>query len=467
MSRKFKSANYEETLNQTIRLGEALSPQHLARFVVDMIAQLDLSKIYAGYAPVGGEAIAPEILLGLLFYGYATGLFSSRKIEKATYESIPFRYIAGGLHPDHDTIANFRKTFLNEIQELFVQILLLAQAAGVLQLGNISLDGSKIHADASKSKAVSYKRLIEIESQLRKEVCELFEMGEKIDQGDMQMPAGLNMQDEIAIRQERLANLAKAKAVLEARAKERYEAEQAEYEAKLREREKKARKHRHKPKGRPPQPPKPGPRDKDQYNFTDPDSRITPAPNRRCGVKNSTNDGFDQHYNVQVAADQESLLIVAHDLSNHPNDKQEAIPTLDAIAPELGKPEAAALDNGYFSEANILAFQEHEVEAYIATGREPHHKDWHTFFAELPEPPGNEASPKEKMAYKLQTQVGEAIYRLRKCTVEPVIGIIKEILGFRQFSLRGLWAAAGEWCLVCLAFNLKRLHVLYLDQGLF
>jgi transposase len=303
MSRKFKSANYEETLNQTIHLGEALPPQHLARFVVDMIVQLDLSKIYAGYASVGGEAIAPEILLGLLFYGYATGLFSSRKIEKATYESIPFRYIAGGLHPDHDTIANFRKTFLNEIKELFVQILLLAQAVGVLKLGNISLDGSKIHADASKSKAVSYKRLIEIESQMRQEVGELFELGERVDQGEMQMPEGLDLQDEIAMREERLANLAKAKAVLEARAKERYEAELAEYEAKLRERERKARKQHHKPKGRPLQPPKPGPRDKDQYNFTDPDSRI---------MKNSTNEGFDQHYNVQVAAGQESLLIVAN-----------------------------------------------------------------------------------------------------------------------------------------------------------
>jgi transposase len=457
MSRKFKTANYEETLNQTIRLAEALPPQHLARFVVDIIAQLDLSRIYERYAPVGGEAIAPEILLGLLFYGYATGRFSSRKIEKATYESIPFRYIAGGWHPDHDTIAHFRKTFLAEIRELFVQILLLAQAAGVLKLGNISLDGSKIHADASKSKAVSYKRLIEMEAQLRQAVGELFELGEQADQGEKQLPEGMVLQDEIAIREERLANLAKAKAVLEARAKERYEAEQAEYEAKLREREKKARKHHRKPKGRPPQPPEPGPRDKDQYNFTDPDSRI---------MKNSSNEGVDQHYNVQVAADQESLLIVGHALSNHPNDKQEAVPTLDAIAPELGKPEAAALDNGYFSEANINAFQEREVEAYIATGREPHHKDWHTFFATLPEPPGEEASPKEKMAYKLQTEIGKAIYRLRKCTVEPVIGIIKEILGFRQFSLRGLWAAAGEWCLVCLAFNLKRMHTLYLAQGL-
>jgi transposase len=353
MSRKFKIANYEETLNQTIRLAEALPPQHLARFVVDVIAQLDLSPIYARYAPVGGEAIAPEILLGLLFYGYATGVFSSRKIEKATYESIPFRYIAGGLHPDHDTIANFRKTFLEEIQELFVQILLLAQAAGVLKLGNISLDGSKIHADASKSHAVSYKRLIEMETQLRKEVGELFELGEQVDQGERQLPEGLILRDEIAIREDRLANLAKAKAVLEERAKVRYEAEQAEYEATMCEREKKARKTKRGPRGRKPKPPEPGPRDKDQYNFTDPDSRI---------MKNSNNEGVDQHYNVQVATDQESLLIVAHSHSNHPNDKQEALPTLESLPPEIGTPPAAAMDNGYFSAANIVAYQKRGIE---------------------------------------------------------------------------------------------------------
>jgi transposase len=453
MIRKFKIANYEETLNQTIRLAEALPPQHLARFVVDVIAQLDLRKIYERYAPMGGEAIAPEVLLGLLFYGYATGVFSSRKIEKATYESIPFRFIAGGLHPDHDTIANFRKTFLAEIQELFVQILLLAQAAGVLKLGNISLDGSKIHADASKSHAVSYKRLIELEAQLKVEVHELFTVGEQADQGEIQLPETLILADEIAIRQERLASLAQAKKVLEERAQERYEAEKAEYDAKLREREEKAKKHHRKPKGRQPKPPEPGPSDKDQYNFTDPDSRI---------MKNSTNTGVDQHYNVQVANDQESLLIVAHALSNHPNDKQEALPTLDAISPKVGQPKAAAMDNGYFSQTNISNCEKRGIDPYIATGREPHHLDWHTFFQEQPEPPAEDASPKVKMAYKLQTEIGQAIYRLRKSTVEPVIGIIKEILGFRQFSLRGLKAAAGEWCLVCLAFNLKRMHTLWL-----
>jgi len=458
MSRKFRTANYEETLKQTISLSEALPPQHLARFVVDIISQLDLSKIYARYAGSGGEAIAPEILLGLLFYGYMTGVFSSRKLEKGTYENIPLRFVAGGLHPDHDTIANFRKTFLTEIKGLFVQLLLLAEEAGVLQLGNISLDGSKIHADASKSHAVSYKRLVEIESQLRQEVNELFTMGEAADQGEINLPQGLEIQDEIALRKERLANLAKAKAVLEERAKERFEAEKAEYEAKLREREAKAKKSKRGPRGRSPKPPQEeGPGDKDQYNFTDPDSRI---------MKNCTNQGMDQHYNVQVATDQTSMLIVACGLSNHPNDKKEALPTLDAIPPEIGSPDAAAMDNGYFSETNIVGCQQRGITPYIATGREAHHQDWQSFFDELPEAPGENTSPKEKMAYQLQTKIGKEIYRLRKCTVEPVIGIIKEILGFRQFSLRGLKAVGEEWTLVCLAFNLKRLHTLYLGKGL-
>jgi transposase len=450
MSRKFRTPDYESALDQAITLREALPPNHLARFVVMVIGQLDLSHVYTRYAQVGGEAIAPEILLGLLFYGYATGVFSSRKLEKGTYESIPFRYIASGMHPDHDTIANFRKTFLAEIQELFVQILLMAKLAGLLKLGNISVDGSKIHADASKSKAVSYKRLGELEIELRQEVHELLELGEQADQGALRLPEGLVVEDEIAIRKEWLENLAGARTILEARAQERHAAEQAEYEAKLREREEKAKSSGRKPRGRNPKPPEAGPQDKDQYNFTDPDSRI---------MKNSTDAGFNQHYNVQVAVDQESLLIVAPFLSNHPNDKQEAVPSLDAISPEVGKPTAAALDNGYFSEANVTAYERRGVDPYIATGREPHHKSWHSFFDELPEP-AEDASPQVKMAYRLQTKIGQTIYRLRKCTVEPVIGVIKEILGFRQFSLRGLVAATGEWCLVCLAFNLKRMHTL-------
>src|SRR5215211_1126336 len=451
MSGRFTAVDYEATLEQTVRLGDCLPPDHLARFVVDVVAQLDFTAISARYGARGGAAYAPEVLFGLLVYGYATGVFSTRKIERATYESAPFRYLAGNRHPDHDTLATFRKTFLGEIQGLFVQVLLLAQASGVLQLGTISLDGTKVHADAAKSKAVSYKRLGELEQQLRAEVAALFALGEQADRGAL--PDGPVVADELARRQERLARLAEAKAVLEERARERDALEQAAYDAKVREREAKARRKGRPPRGRPPAPPTPGPRDKDQYNFTDPDSRI---------MKRSADHGFDQQYNGQVAVEQASLLIVGHSLSNHANDQAEVAPTVAAIPAALGTPDAAALDNGYFGEPNIRALETRGIVPYIATGREPHHQGWAAYFAAAPAPPPEGASLKERMAYRLRTDAGKAIYRLRKCTVEPVIGIIKEVLGFRQFSLRGLAAAAGEWGLVCLAWNLKRLHRLTL-----
>ena len=229
MTRKFKTVDYEAALDQTVSLREALPANHLARFVVELVAQLDLSGIYERYGSRGGEAYAPAVLLALLFYGYATGMFSSRKIEKATYETLPFRFVAGGLHPDHDTLANFRKTFLNEIKALFVQMLLLAQTAGYFKLGNISMDGSKVHANASKSQAVSYKRLLELEVHLRAEVDQLFILAERADRHEL--PEGMNVADKIALRQERLERLTEAKKVLEAWAQERQAAEQAEYEA--------------------------------------------------------------------------------------------------------------------------------------------------------------------------------------------------------------------------------------------
>lgn len=449
MARRFKMVDYEKALDQTVTIRDVLPPDHLARFIARVVLLLDVSAIYAQYAPVGGEAYAPELLLGLLFYGYATGVFSSRKIEKATYESIPFRFLAGGWHPDHDTIANFRRTFLPEITNLFAQVLVIAHELGVLKLGRISVDGSKVHADASKSHAVSYGRLLQMERRLSAEVEELIALGERADQEGL--PEGMDLEFEIALREERLLNLAQAKAVLEARAEERHEVEKAEYEAKLREREEKAKKTGRNPRGKGPKPPTAGPRAKDQYNFTDPDSRI---------MKNSNNKGFDQHYNVQVAVEQECRLIVGNTLSNHASDREEAIPTVDAIPAQIGKPEAAALDNGYWSPTNVEELLGRGIEPFIATGRDSHNQSWRERFAQQPEPPAEDASLIVKMAYKLRTIIGKRIYGLRKSTVEPVIGIIKETLGFRQFSLRGLLAAAGEWCLVCLAYNLKRLHIL-------
>jgi len=447
MARRFKTVDYEQSGQQELTIDDCLPADHLARFIIAIVEMLDLDVFYAYYAAMGGEPIDPRVLLALLLYAYATGMFSSRKIELATYEVIPFRFIAGGLHPDHSTIAWFRKQFLSEIKVVFAQVLLIAHEMGYLKLGNISLDGSKVHADASKSHAVSYGRLLKLEAQLQQEVEELLALGERADQ--VEVPQELDIATEVAFRQERLLNLAEARRVLEARAEERSRAELAEYQAKLRAREERARETGRKPRGPEPKPPAPGARDKDQYNFTDPESRI---------MKNSTDDGFDQHYNVQVAVDQDSLFVVGNTLSNHPVDTYEAIPTVDAIPAEIGKPQAAALDKIYYAPKNIQELEVRDIDPFIATGREPHHKSWQERFAQTPEPPPPDASLIVKMAYKLQTEIGKAIYGLRKSTVEPVIGIIKEVLGFRQFSLRGLIAAAGEWCLVCLAWNLKRLH---------
>ena len=232
MTRKFRTANYEEVLDLQISIRDVLPPEHLACFVVDVVSQLDLNIIYDQYSDQGAPPYAPELMLGLLFYGYATGIFSSRKLEKATYETIPFRFIAGDMHPDHATIAFFRKQFLTELKDLFIQILLIAQETGYLELGSISLDGSKVHAAASKSKAVSYKRLLAIEAYLQAEVKELFAMAEAAD-GGQQLPEGMNISDEVERREQRLGRLAEARKVLEMRAQVRYEAELAEHEAKM------------------------------------------------------------------------------------------------------------------------------------------------------------------------------------------------------------------------------------------
>ena len=448
MSRKFKTADYEATRNSTGTLRDCLPPDHLARFIAAVITHLDLGAIDAPYGPRGGEAIAPEILLGRLFYGDATGTFSSRKIERATYESMPFHFLAGGLHADHAT-THLRKPFLPELKDLFVRLLLSAQEVGVLTLGNISLDGTKIHADASKSRAISYKRLLELDSQLRTEVAPLFALTEHAEQTEV--PEGWVIANAIAFRPERLANLAQAQAVLEARAQERYAAEQAAYDAKVRERDAKARQTGANPRGRPATPPPPGARDKDQDHCTAPESRL---------MKNSNNDGFDQHYNAQAAVEQESCLIGANPLSHHPNDHAEALPTLDAIPRAVGPPQAGAWANGDCSATHSAALEARAMEPYIATGRVAHHPSWQSSFAQQPAPPPADASPKVQRAYKLQTEMGGAIDRVRTCTVAPGLGIIKDLVGFRPCSLRGLWTAAGEGGLVCRAFNLQRLHTL-------
>ncbi len=447
MARIFYRADYDAALEQTVTVREVLPEGHLARFLMQEIAAWDLTPLYARYASHGGPPYAPELLLALILYGYMTGIASSRKVERATHESIPFRFLAGGYHPDHATLAAFRTQALPQVAGLVAQCLLRARQAGLLHLGAISQDGTKLQADASKHAAVSYKRCVELQALLQAEIAEIEALAAQADAGTF--PDGLDLAAELDRRLTRLTDLHHAQQVLDQRAAERDVEEQAAYQAKLDARAARETTTGKKPRGKPPAPPTPGARPTDQYNFTDPESRI---------MKDGATGAFIQGYNAQVAVTQDTRLVVAYTLSNHPNDQHEAIPTVDAIPAGLGTPDASALDTGYCSAANIAAFEARGITPYIATGKTPHHTPWRDLVAALPDPPPADATPTVQMAYRLRTEIGHAIYRLRKCTVEPIIGIIKDTLGFRQFSLRGAARAAAEWGLVCLAYDLVRLH---------
>ena len=427
---------------------EWLPDNHLARFIVEVIEQLDLSRLVGRYRGRGSAAHHPAVLLALLVYGYAVGTFSSRKIERATYDSVAFRFLSADTHPDHDTLANFRKTFLVELEDLFVQVLSLAQAMKLVKLGNISLDGTKIKANASKHKALSHGHIEKLEAQLREEVQALLQKAAEADRADEQN--GIDLPGELARREERLKALAEAKAKIVERVAERDARAKQDYEHKVARREAQ-RQAGKKPRGKEPKAPETGPKDGDQINLTDEESRILPSQ-----------DGFIQGYNSQAAVDVETMLIVATTVSQHANDKQQVEPMLAEIEklPEVvGQPEALLADSGYFSADNVKACDEQKIEPLIAMGRDSHHVPLAERLApDAPEP--QTGDPVAKMAWKLKTKAGKARYAKRKSTVEPVFGIIKHVLGFRQFSLRGLDAVAGEWKLVTLAFNLKRMHVL-------
>ncbi len=429
---------------------EWLPERHLARFVVEVIGSLDLRSMTGSYRGSGEASYHPELLLGIIVYGYATGVFSSRKLERGTFDSVALRFVAANQHPDHDTIAAFRRRFLPQIEALFVQVLSLAREMGVLKLGTVALDGTKIHANASRHSALSYEHAGKIEAQLKAEVADLMARAEAADQADV--PDGMSVPEELARREARLAAIAVAKAKIEARARARHTREQVEYEAKLAARDAKTKATGKKPGGKPPAPPAEGPLPTDQINLTDEDSRIMPV----------AGGGFEQCYNAQAAVAEGSLLVVAADVTQAPNDKQQLEPMLEKIGDlpdEFGETEALLADNGYFSEANVNACAAAGIHPVIAMGREAHHPSLAERFAPAPEPP-EDPTPLAAMAYRLQTPAGKKLYALRKHTPEPVFGIIKSALGFRQFLLRGLNQVRGEWSLVTMAWNIKRMFAL-------
>ena len=429
---------------------EYLPEQHLARFVVEIVEQLDLGHLVAAYAGTGSKPYHPAMLVALIFYGYATGVFSSRKLAQATHDSIAFRFICANTHPDHRTIADFRKRFLDELETLFTEILLIAQAMGLIKLGTVSLDGTKIKANASKHKALSWEHANRLEAQLKGEVEELMRLAEQAD--NEPLPQQLDIPLELQRREERLAVIASAKEEIAARAQERFKAEQAEYERKLAEREARAQQTGGKPRGKPPKVPESGPRPKDQVNLTDEESRIMPT----------AGGGFEQAYNAQAGVDIATHLIVEQHVTDHTNDKQEVTPALErlnALPEALGKVDALLADTGYHSRDNLEQCDAAGIESYIPEARQRHNPPLCERFAEDPPAP-SEPDPAEAAAHRLRTRDGKARYANRKSTVETVFGIIKHVQGFRQFLLRGLRAVQGEWTLVCIGWNLKRLFAL-------
>jgi len=450
MEPKFIEVDRETRYLLPLSVQDWLPEGHLARFVVEIVEQLDLRSLKASYAGRGSQPYNPVMLLALLFYGYSTGVFSSRKLERSTYDSVAFRFIAANSHPDHDTIATFRKRFLKELSGLFVQILMIARQTNMLKLGSVSLDGSKFKANASKHKALSYEHACKLEVQLKAEVADLLKKAESADKADI--PDGMNVPEELQRREQRLSAIAAAKTEIERRAAERHTREQAAYEEKVAARTKKTEETGKKPKGKQPKPPTAGPNSKDQVNLTDGESRIMPV----------SGGGFEQTYNAQAAVDTKSKLIVAAHITQQSNDKQELEPTLknlNALPKELGTVTELLADSGYFSEDNANACEGEGITPYIAVDRQSHNQSPWERFKEPPPLPDN-ADTVTKMKHRLKTTAGKAVYALRKVTSEPVFGIIKAVMGFRGFMLRGKEAVAGEWNLTCMAYNIKRLHAL-------
>jgi transposase len=431
MSTRFVMVDRQTPMLLPVDLREWLPADHIVHFILEAVEAMDLQGFQVNVRGTGSEQYPPGMMLPLLVYGYATGRFSSREIEMASYGDVAVRYICGGdRHPDHDTICAFRRQNRTLFEECFVKVLAYAGETKVLKkVGGISVDGSKIAANASKHAAVSYDHATRMIAELEKEVRALMTKAEEAD--NKPLDDGLSVPQEIARRQERQAKLQEAKRVIEARFAEKQRVVEAEKPSRRQRKDK-------------------TPRGKDQFNFTDPESRIM-----------KTGDGFQQAWNAQAAVDTEgSMLIVAQRITEHGNDKQELLPTVQAVDPAVRQVSHVLTDNGFYSEQAVANVEKDGgPTVYAALDRQGHHRSVKDL-EKKPEPraPRASAPVDEQMRYRLRTKAGRALYALRKQTVEPVFGIIKAVMGFRRFMLRGKAKVSSEWTLVTLAYNFRRLH---------
>lgn len=449
MSARFVNIDHDTPLLLPPDLRDWVSEDHMVHFIMDAVKALDLSQARTNQRGTGHAQYPPSMMLGLLIYSYSTGTFASRRIETLTYENVAVRFLTGDTHPDHDSICKFRRENKDLLSGAFHQVLELAARAKVLQVGDITvaIDGTKILANASKHSAVSYSHAVEQMKLAGEQITELLQKAEDADSTPLQ--DGLTIPEEIKRREDRIARLAEAKNVMEARAAERLIEEQAAYQEKLAAREAKEQSTGKKPPGKAPAPPQEGPRDKDQYNFTDPESRIM-----------KMRGGFEQCYNAQAAVEVESMLIVGQHVTDQANDKQQLAPVLEAISPAITQVSEVLADSGYYSKDAVETIEsgDNKPTVYAAVKRQPHGRS----IAQLeersdPPPPPENAPIAERMAHRLDTAGGKQLYGLRKQTVEPVFGIIKQAIGFRRFLLRGQEKVNLEWTLVTTSYNLKRL----------
>jgi transposase len=439
MSKDFRPWKIDEAQLLPASVQDYVPKDHLSRLIVSLVREeLDLSAIAGSYRSVLGQPpFDPRMMTALLLHGYASGIYSSRRIARAAVERADFMMIVAGDAPDFRTVSEFRRRHLKALAALFVQVLQLAEKAGLVKLGHVALDGTKIKANASRHKAMSYERMKKREAELKAEVERWLKAAESADREEDKLYGnrrGDEMPDWVADKQRRLDKIREAKAALEAEAKA-----VAEEEARRREQaEKKRIAEGRKKSGKTPAPPKTEPEGKAQRNFTDPESRIL-----------KTKDGYIQGYNAQAAVDAEAQIIVAHGLTHGMSDQDQLVPLVDGIKDNLGrKPKQASADAGYCSEANLAALAERSVSAYLATGRAKHPAEGRA----------NIAGPlTQAMRDKLKRAGWRTRYRLRKQVVEPVFGQIKQARGFRQFLLRGIDKVKAEWALICTAHNLTKL----------
>jgi transposase len=459
MGKSFRSDDLNQSLLLPPSLHDWLPENHLARFLVDVVETLDLSDIDASYEAGDGRgqsAYAPAMMVRVLLYGYATGTYSSRKIQAKTFDDVAFRFLSADEHPDHSTLAEFRKRHLQALAGLFTQALQLCQKAGLVKLGHVAIDGTKLQGNASKHKAMSYGRMGEAEKKLKDEIDALLKRADEVDAAeDAKYGKGRSGDDlpaELARRESRLAKLREAKSELEAEARQLAEDKKAAVEARIAERREQEARTGKKMRGRQPQAPDPDTATPDaqaQRNFTDPESRIMPSGSQK--------GAFVQGYNAQLAVDGQAQIIVAVDVTQQSTDNDQLAPMLEQTERNAGaRPQAASADTGYWNPEQVEKIQAQGIDLHVATGKQKHGETSQPIQGE-PIDASVELSLRERMRQKLASQAGREVYRMRKAIVEPVFGQIKECRGFRRFSLRGLVNVRGEWKLVCLTHNLLKL----------